>query len=497
MAKKVIDNQYNDYSSERVVISYAIQQGSAAYADINTYIKKEDFSSERNQAIFSCIGHILNDNDLKTITVDAILSAAKDLGIENLISGKEDIEYIKLCKTAHVSKEEIKTFINKVKFWSIVRGLQQRFQGGLERLKTTTGRESITEIISAAEKDIFDFIPDILNQEDLVSLPEYAKSYIEYLIENPIKIPGLPSGFPRWDKCLGGGLRRGTVNVIGGRPKRGKSSICLNIANNLIKQDIPVLYLDTELNKDIQTIRWTSLISNITQDLIETGQLGKDKDRVLQALDDYNKKPFQHINIAGQSPGQIISIMRRWLSQYVGRDENGKTKDCLVILDYLKTMDLEDMKGYQEYQYLGDTMTKLHNFAVQYDLPVIAAVQLNRDGIDKEDAGAVSGSDRIVWLCSSLTFIKYKTQEDYSGGDDKTNGDRKMIVVETRFGSGMDVSTEYINIKSNLACCQLTEGKYNYEILHEKNDLNLDEDANNEEDYIGDIYQEDKAKIAF
>lgn len=354
-----------------------------------------------------------------------------------------------------------------------------------------TGLETITDVISSAEKDIFDFIPDLLNQDEIVSLPNYALEYIEFVANNPNTMPGLPTGFPRWDSCLGGGLRRGTVNMIAARPKVGKSYICLSIANYLIKNNVPVLYLDTELNKDLQATRWVALISKTNYSDIETGKFAKQqdiRDKVFKAVEEYKKYPFDHTNVSGKSPDEIISIMRRWISQRVGRDNNGRTKDCLIILDYLKTMNLKDIGNHQEYQYLGDVMTKLHNFAVKYDIPILSALQLNRDGISREDTGAVAGSDRIIWLCSSLTFLKRKTEEDYVSGDGKEYGDRKLIVIETRFGKGMDANNEYINVISNLERSELIEGKFNYEVLAEKNSLGLDD---TDEDFIGGLDDND------
>lgn len=31
---------------------------------------------------------------------------------------------------------------------------------------------------------------------------------------------GIPTGFPLWDKAIGGGLRRGTISVISARSKQ-------------------------------------------------------------------------------------------------------------------------------------------------------------------------------------------------------------------------------------------------------------------------------------
>jgi archaellum biogenesis ATPase FlaH len=315
-----------------------------------------------------------------------------------------------------------------------------------------------------------------------VQIGSFAEQHIAYLIENPVKSAGLPTGYPRYDKTIGGGYRRGTVNVVGARPKVGKSTFCLNVAANMAKQGIPVLYLDTEMKKETQSIKWVSLHSGVTQESIETGQFSE-KDNLKYAINEAISKikgmPFYHVSVAGKKPEEIMSISRRWISSVVGRDQGGNTKDCLIMLDYLKTMDLADVGDFQEYQYLGDFITKLHNFAVKHDVPVLATVQLNRDGINKEDSSVVSGSDRILWLCSSLAYLKKKTDEDVAAGDSKTNGDRKLIVVDTRYGSGMDSSSEYINVISNLERSEMVEGKFNFEVL--ESNSNINDDENDEE----------------
>ena len=196
---------------------------------------------------------------------------------------------------------------------------------------------------------------------------------------------------------------------MGARPKVGKSTFCLNVVRNVSSNNMPVLYLDTEMKKETQAIKLVSLISKVPQSKIETGEFTKKENlsiAVSESLDYLKKTPIDHVSVAGKKPQEIMSIVRRWLNKRVGKNSNGTTKDCLVVLDYLKMMDLGDLGSNQEYQYLGDFITKLHNFAVKYDIPVLSTVQLNRDGINREDGAVVSGSDRILWLCSSLAYIK-------------------------------------------------------------------------------------------
>jgi hypothetical protein len=121
-------------------------------------------------------------------------------------------------------------------------------------------------------------------------------------------------------------------------------------------------------------------------------------------------------------------------------------------------MDDNDLKhNLQETQLLGFLITKLHNFALKWKIPIFATVQLNRDGVDKEGGEVISASDRLLWLCSNFSILKDKTQEELAQ-DPPINGKKKLVVTDTRFGSGMDKG-DYINIKDNLSIAKLEEGK--------------------------------------
>lgn len=453
-----------DIQSEHAILACLILHGTKKLADIESILKKEDFYDRKHQALYACLQKAISDDDLSTVTIDCIQTTANTLNIVNLIP---PLEGLGKFYDKQINMEEVPLFLRKIKFWSIVRALEKRCIDVTQILSKLNGDESIATIVSQAEETIFDFLPDIINEEEISNFSELLEAHVEHLANNPVDMIGLPSGFPRYDKKLGGGLRRGAINVIGARPGVGKSFICLNIAKNVAELGVPVLYLDTELTTSYQMTRWLALISDVDIDLIETGKFSKsmlDNQKINDAVLLNNAYKFHHINIGGRSVDEIISTVRRWLNKVVGKDKNGATNDCLIVLDYIKTMDLKDIGGqFREDQYLGDMVTKIHNLSVKNDIPVLAAVQLNRDGITKDSSDVISASDRILWLASSVAILKDKSSEDFASGDGVNNGNKKMVLIKSRFGTAMDVTTEYINIMANLARSKMTEGKYNHE----------------------------------
>jgi len=225
--------------------------------------------------------------------------------------------------------------------------------------------------------------------------------------------------------------------------------------------NIPVLYLDTEMDMESQQNRLISLVTGIKLDDIETGKFSvikEENDIVLSKIEEIKKLSITHINIAGQSIDASLSLARRWLIKNVGIMSNGLVNPCLIIYDYLKLMSAEGLKGnIQETQLLGFLITALHNFAVKWGLPILASVQLNRDGVEKEGAEVISGSDRILWLCSNFTILKKKSQEELIE-DPPKNGMMKLVVTDTRFGGGMDKG-DYINLIADFSRSKITEGK--------------------------------------
>ena len=169
------------------------------------------------------------------------------------------------------------------------------------------------------------------------------------------------------------------------------------------------------------------------------------KERIAQAAEKIKGVPFDYITIAGKPFEETLSIIRRWIVKRVGFDENGRTNDCMVIYDYLKLMASNEINdSMKEFQVLGFQITKLHNLTVEYDFPCLSFVQLNRDGITKESTDVVSGSDRLIWLCSSFTIFKTKSDEEMAE-DNGSTGNRKLIPIVTRHGGGLD-DYDYINI---------------------------------------------------
>lgn len=470
--------------AERAVLAGLIQHGLDKYYDLQSLIDVNDFHFIENNYCYAAISR-LAEKKVKKFDKLLILNEIKNIDAA-IIDKYQIVEYLDLITQNSISEETLSNFAKILARVGLKRTLSEKLNIAQNVIQSSADDESILKTFNNVEKTLFDFQSKLLNnQEETIELGNNIDSLLDQLAEKPRVTIGIPTGFTMYDMAIGGGIRGPGVTIIGGRAKSAKTSLGIQISINVALQGIPILYLDTEMNKDDVSIKIISNLSKVDINRVESGGFAKVNDeykKVEKGKDLFKNIPLFYQNISGYSHGQTISTIRRWLNKNVGFDTYGNLRPCLVVLDYIKTMDLSELGNNQEYQYLGQYLTDLHNFCVPYKLPILAFVQLNRDGIEREDAAAISGSDRILWLCTSFSIIKKKTQEDYVS-DPIVFGDRKLIISDCRYGPGLRQG-EYINVISNLSQCNMIEGETNLKNKLQKDKSLLNKNNNNEENKI-------------
>lgn len=436
-----------DLGAERAVLAGIFSYGLESYVEVCDIIDSDSFSHKNNQVIFKCIEKIIKDG--AEIDLPSLLSAAKKLDLQDIINSTQELEYINSLMEYPVKKDNVLYFAAQIKKFEFARKIKKLTNKIGRDIDDINGDESIDEIINILENPITDF----LREDDTGNKPERigdgVEEYLEFLIENKCDQIGIPTGFARYDAAIGGGLRPGGVDLVSARPKVGKSVFGDNVAINVAAKGIPVLMLDTEMSKEDHLNRIISNLSGVPINEVATGRFTDDDEKsikVKQAIDHIKDIPYTYVTVAGAPFEQILNTIKRWIMQEVGQDENGKTNQCVVVYDYLKLMTSGSItNNIQEYQALGFQITALHNLAVKYEFPCLSFVQLNRDGITKESTDAVSGSDRLIWLCTSFSIFKTKSAEELAE-DGPNAGNRKLVPIVSRHGPGMD-DGNYINMR--------------------------------------------------
>ena len=483
-----------DPAAERAVLAGICKYGEDAYLDIADLLQENTFTIDSNIILYKCLKHILTNESKNSPHIDiaSILSSANELGVDHILSKKEEALHLQAIINFPVNIENIRKFAAKIRKLEIARLLRDQLELAKDKILDVNGSEPITQILGIAEDTVFNFT-SLLNDTDNnpIAIGSNIEQYVKLLEQNKVDQVGISTGFPAYDHAIGGGLRKSTVNVIAARPKTGKTLLADNmgyyIANKL---GIPVLNMDTEMTTEDHINRVLAMTTEIEINQIETGKFAESADKktkIESAVDELKKTKLYYKAIPGKPFEEQLAIMRRWILKEVGLNEDGTAKDCVIFYDYLKLMDSAGIsQDLKEYQVLGFMMTTLHNFASRYKVPIVAFIQLNRDGITKESTDTASGSDRIIWLCSNFTIFKRKSEEEIAE-DGADSGNRKLVPLISRHGSGLD-DNDYINCNMKGWCAKITEGKTRLELLNNKNTEDegfiLDDDDENQIPFV-------------
>lgn len=485
------ENLPSDVAAERAVLAGVCTYGSDAYTDVGDLVTTRAFTDPTHQTIWACASRVIGDDPAAKLDYPTILSAAKGLGVAEAFSKPEDMSVLRAVLNLPVRLESTRKLAAKLRKLEFARDALGVLDGVRDSVSKVTGDEPVESIVTQIENPVLD-ISSLLTAASgngPQAVGAGLRAYAQHLADNQRDIVGVPSGFRLYDTAIGGGFRPGTVNVIGARPKIGKSLLATNIAvrvasgsgytqyfvqgdrnilnavevNHPPAAPVPVLQLDTEMTREDQWLRQLACVSGVQIADIETGKYANDPYKsqlVSRAIDRLESWPYDFLSIAGQAFDETESTMRRWVTKRVGFNDDGSAKPCLIVFDYLKLMDSESMesKNLAEFQVLGFMMTRLHNFAVKYKVPILTFIQLNRDGINVEDTSAASGSDRIVWLCSNFSIYKKKTDEEIAEqAGSKQVWNRKLVPIVARHGAGLE-DGDYVNMMSHGAVARIDEG---------------------------------------
>mgnify|MGYP003124029700 FL=1 len=271
----------NDPAAERAVLAGICSYGASAYYDVAEFLGVDTFTIDSNQMIYKCLKHALEDDDTVDIDLPTILSSAAEIGVSYFFDKREELKHLDAVIKLPVNLENVRKFGAKIKRLEVARLMATQLEEARDKISNINGDESINHILGIAEDAIFNF-GSMLNEggDNPELLGSGIEEYVKYLEENPCQTMGISTGYPVYDQAIGGGLRRGTVNIIGARPKTGKTLLSDNIGMHIASElGIPVLNLDTEMTADDHKHRSLAALSEVSINDIETGQFASTADK--------------------------------------------------------------------------------------------------------------------------------------------------------------------------------------------------------------------------
>ena len=250
------------------------------------------------------------------------------------------------------------------------------------------------------------------------------KSYQEQAEREAGKITRILSGLYDLD-ALTGGLYKGELTIIAGRPSMGKSAVALWMALSMARKGIPVAFFSVEMSKEQNVIRLLSMISGIDSDRLRfKGTLASDRVRLEQAQQELERLPIT-LEYCGSDTIDDIRAKAQSLHK--------QGKLGALFIDYLNLINIVVSKNQLQETTdlaLGSIARKTKLMAEEMEIPVILLAQLNREvdrrqGLhfpvlsDLRNSGAIEQvADVVIFVYRAEKYNIYydpKTKEDLRG----------------------------------------------------------------------------------
>lgn len=367
------------------------------------------------------------------------------------------LEYLSILEESNIPSDNLSIFVEKVK-QSYTRRMLLSIADNVKTFVLSDKAEVLnpSELINFVEQKITDLSVNATTSDEVYKMGDKTEEVLEERAKHPAQVPGLEVGWTQYDRYTNG-AQPGDLIIVCAPSKTGKSVTLTNWATKLgIKDQIPVLYFDSEMNEREQEDRILANLTGIPHNEIVSGMYvmdtinGKAEEKITKlklAREELKLGNYYHIYMPMFTIEKVTALSRKFMLQFGIK---------AIFFDYIKIPSNQaSFKDAQEYQKLGFFTSGLKDLAGTLKIPIFTACQTNRDDLntDSPDASNIGGSYRILQLASKLMFLINKSEEKIAK-DGFQNGNQQLIIKYQRNGES---DCPPINIMFNKPIIRQTE----------------------------------------
>lgn len=339
-----------------------------AWDRLGGVLSDKDFYRPEHALIYKVITRLVGDNHpADVITVhDAIKSEQGG----DLVS----VDYLNSLAQNTPSSANIKGYADIVRDRSILRRLIEVSDSIVNSAFVPEGR-SVRTLLDEAESRILQIGEDGSRKADYLEIEPLLRSVVAridelYNRQGGSDITGIATGFIDLDKQTSG-LQKGDLVIVAGRPSMGKTSLALNIAENVaLSEGLPVVIFSMEMSGEQLASRLLGSVGRVDQSRMRTGKLQDDEwPRVTDAI-----ARLSNTQILIDETGSLSSLELRARARRIARNFGGTLG--LVVIDYLQLMSGSGQEN--RATEISEISRSLKSLAKELQCPVVALSQLNR-----------------------------------------------------------------------------------------------------------------------
>lgn len=262
----------------------------------------------------------------------------------------------------------------------------------------------------------------------------------------------ISTGYKALDDIMNGGLTS-ALYVIGSIPSMGKSTICLNIADNIARSGIDILYFSVEmsrsqlLQKSIarQTYEWSvnnnKHIETHSSSLSDWLNPTTEQEQVLTEVFAEYGRIAQHKITIDCTCDKVSELNAMTIIERVKEHIDKTGRKPVVFVDYLQILaDIDDGKNESDKKKLDKSIKVFKSLASTEKIPVVLISSLNRKSYQGASLDSGSGSGGIEYSADSFYVVVPDRDFYLDGKEDKEVSDLDLSELCKADQEGMKIA---------------------------------------------------------
>jgi replicative DNA helicase len=327
------------------------------------FLRPTDFYDERHKTVFECALELYEER----VPID-VLTISEKLKKRKFLKKLGGVSYLVELTNQVPTAAHVEHYGKIVKDQATKRSLMKA-ASTLVDLSLDEGLAA-DELLDKAESQVFSLTQKHLGRTFTHVRDALAESFdrLDELHKKGEGLRGVPTGFNDIDNTLAG-LQRSNLIILAARPGVGKTSLALNIAQNLaVRYSRPVGYFSLEMSKEELVDRLLIAQADIDAWKLKTGKLSEeDFTKLSNAMGELADAPLY----IDDTPALSILEMRT-----KARRLQVESDVELLVVDYLQLARSRQLEN--RVQEVSEISQGLKNLARELKLPILALSQLSR-----------------------------------------------------------------------------------------------------------------------
>ena len=423
----------HSFDLEKKVLSGVLQH-QHKWEEISSFLNERDFYSDDskvNVSIFKLLKNALNNAE----NIDETILVQRIHQLKATFPDSVDIaEYIYSLAFYKITEDIFLSSVRELKKFTARREIYNSCKNVADFVKKADPNLKYGDIVEQSDQIYNQNIKDFeMTEAGPVNLFDMMEELVEDRGNNPVEDFGMLGPHPRVNEMYGSLLLAGNISVIVARSGVGKTNFCMDYTTKVsAEHGVAVLHFDNgEMSEDELIFRQCSAMTGIPVWLLQTGKwrttaykdwsVEEVVEKVRSAWEKIKGMEFYYENVAGLSPDEMCSLLKRFYFSKIGRGN-----PLIFSFDYIKSDfgSIGKVDGWQQVSYLVHKFKQTIHRDLSFDgkpcVSMLTSVQSNRLGITSnrnagaivDDESVVSLSDGITQFCSHLFLLRRKVAEE-------------------------------------------------------------------------------------